>query len=61
MTDTIHRYNFYLLGRRIFELEGFQWWVAPIMIGLGLLTALVSALIPSYIASKKDPAHAINE
>ncbi len=61
LTRAIYQYNFYVLSRTTFTLPGFQWWVAPIMLGLGLVTALVSALIPAIIASKKDPAHAINE
>lgn len=61
LTGAIYQYKFYLLSSTTFTLPGFQWWVAPIMVGLGLLTALISALIPSIIASKKDPARAINE
>lgn len=61
LIEAIHQYKFYLLHTTDFTLEGFQWWVAPIVIGLGLATALVSALIPSIIASRKDPAKAINE
>ncbi len=57
----IYDYKFYLLSSTTFELGGFKWWVAPIMIGVGLITAIVSALIPSLIASRKDPARAINE
>ena len=57
----IYQYNFYLLSQTTFDLGGFQWWVAPILIGLALLTALISALIPAIIASRKDPAKAINE
>lgn len=59
--SAIYRYNFYLLSDTTFDLGGFNWWVAPIIIGLALLTALISALIPAIIASKKDPAKAINE
>lgn len=61
VTNAIYRYNFYLLSSTTFDLGGFKWWVAPIIIGIGLLTSLISALIPAYIASKKDPAHAISE
>lgn len=61
LKGAIYQHNFYLLSSTTFTLPGFQWWVAPIMVGLGLLTALISALIPSIIASKKDPARAINE
>ena len=61
LTDAIYRYKFYLLSSTKFTLPGFQWWVAPIMIGIGVLTAAVAALFPAIIASKKDPAHAINE
>ena len=61
LTTAIYRYKFYLLSNTTFTLPGFQWWVAPIMIGIGLATALLSALIPAIIASKKDPAHAISE
>ena len=57
----IYQYNFYLLSSTTFDLGGFKWWVAPILIGLALATALVSALIPAIIASRKDPAKAINE
>ena len=57
----IYQYKFYLLSQTTFELSGFQWWVAPILIGIALLTALVSALIPAIIASRKDPARALNE
>ena len=61
VTNAIYRYNFYLLSRTTFTLSGFQWWVAPILVGIALVTALISALIPAIIASKKDPARAINE
>ncbi len=61
VTSAIYKYNFYLLSNTTFDLGSFKWWVAPILIGLALITALVSALIPSIIASKKDPAKAINE
>jgi putative ABC transport system permease protein len=61
LTRAIYQYNFYILAKTTFTLPGFQWWVAPIMLGLGIATALISALIPAIIASKKDPAHAINE
>lgn len=57
----IYQYNFYLLSDTTFDLGGFKWWVAPILIGLALLTAIISALIPAIIASRKDPAKAINE
>ena len=59
--QAIYRYNFYLLSDTTFDLGGFKWWVAPILIGLALLTALISALIPAIIAARKDPAKAINE
>ena len=61
VTKAIYEYKFYLLSSTTFELGGFRWWVAPIIIGLALITALISALIPSIIASRKDPAKAINE
>ena len=61
VSKAIYQYNFYLLSDTTFNLGGFKWWVAPILIGLALLTALISALIPAIIASKKDPAKAINE
>ena len=61
VTQAIYRYNFYLLSTTTFDLGGFKWWVAPIVIGIGLLTSLISAIIPAYVASKKDPAHAISE
>ena len=61
ISKAIYQYNFYLLSDTTFDLGGFKWWVAPIIIGLALLTALISALIPAIIASKKDPAKAINE
>lgn len=57
----IYQYNFYLLSSTTFDLGGFRWWVAPILVGLALLTALISALVPAIIASRKDPAKAINE
>ena len=57
----IYRYNFYLLSQTQFDLGGFRPWVAPILIGLAVVTALISALIPSILASRKDPAKAINE
>ena len=57
----IYQYNFYLLSSTTFDLGGFRWWVAPILIGLALVTAVISALIPAIIASRKDPAKAINE
>ena len=61
ISKAIYQYNFYLLSDTTFDLGGFKWWVAPIIIGLALLTALISALIPAIIAAKKDPAKAINE
>ena len=61
LTEAIYRYKFYILSRTTFTLPGFQPWVIPIIFGIGLLTALLSALIPALIASKKDPARAINE
>ena len=61
VSKAIYQYNFYLLSDTTFDLGGFKWWVAPILIGLALLTALISALIPAIIAAKKDPAKAINE
>ena len=61
ITDAIYRYNFYLLSRTDFVLPGFQWWVAPILIGIGVLVSLISAFIPALIASRKDPARALNE
>ena len=57
----IYKYKFYLISNFQFELEGYQWWVAPICIGLGIATAVISALIPAILASRKDPAKAINE
>ena len=61
LIKAIYQYNFYLLSKTTFTLGGFQFWVAPILVGLAIVTALVSALIPAIIASRKDPAHAINE
>lgn len=61
VTRAIYQYNFYLLSQTSFDLGGFNWWVAPILIGLAILTAAISALIPAIIASKKNPAKAINE
>jgi len=61
ITNAIYKYKFYLISTVKFDLEGYQWWVAPICIGLGILTAAISALIPSILASRKDPAKAINE
>ena len=61
LTEAIYRYKLYLLSNTVFVLPGFQLWVIPILIGIGLATALLSALIPAIIASRKDPAHAINE
>lgn len=61
ITNAIYKYKFYLISTVQFQLEGYQWWVAPISIGLGIFTAVISALIPSILASRKDPAKAINE
>ena len=61
LTDAIYRYKFYLLSQTTFTLPGFQMWVAPVLIGIGILTSAISAIIPAVIAAKKDPAHAINE
>lgn len=61
ITNAIYKYKFYLISTVKFELEGYQWWVAPICIGLGIATAVISALIPAILASRKDPAKAINE
>ena len=61
VTKAIYQYNFYLLSQTTFDLGGFKWWVAPILVGLAILTAAISALIPAIIASKKNPAKAINE
>ena len=57
----IYQYNFYLLSKTTFELAGFQWWIAPILVAISVLTALISAIIPAIVAAKKDPAKAINE
>ena len=59
--NAIYKYKFYLISTVTFDLEGYQWWVAPICIGLGIATAVISALIPAILASRKDPAKAINE
>ena len=59
--NAIYKYKFYLISSVNFDLEGYQWWVAPICIGLGIATAVISALIPAILASRKDPAKAINE
>ena len=61
VTKAIYQYNFYLLSKTTFELGSFRLWVAPILIGLALITAIISAFIPSIVAAKKDPAKAINE
>lgn len=61
VTRAIYQYNFYLLSKTTFTLGGFRLWVAPILIGLAVLTAFISALIPAIAASRKDPAKAINE
>ena len=61
ITKAIYEYKFYLLSQTTFDLGGFNWWVAPILIGLAVLTAAISALIPAIIASRKNPAKAINE
>lgn len=61
LTEAIYRYKFYLLSSTKFTLPGFQWWVAPIMIAIGVATAAIAALFPAIVASKKDPARAINE
>ena len=61
ITTAIYKYKFYLISNVQFTLEGYQWWVAPICIGLGIATAVISALIPAILASRKDPAKAINE
>ena len=61
VTDAIYRYNFSLLSQTTFNLGSFRLWVIPIILGLALLTAIISALIPSIIAARKDPAKAINE
>ena len=61
VTDAIYKYNFSLLSQTAFTLGSFRLWVIPIILGLALVTAIVSALIPSIIAARKDPAKAINE
>ena len=61
VTNAIYQYRFYLLSQTTFDLGGFNWWVAPILIGLAILTSVISALIPAIIASRKKPARAINE
>lgn len=61
VTNAIYRYKFYLISSVQFELEGYQWWVAPICIGIGISTAVISALIPSILAARKDPAKALSE
>ena len=61
ITNAIYKYKFYLISSVKFDLEGYQWWVAPICIGIGIATAAISALIPAILASKKDPAKSINE
>ena len=61
VTDAIYKYNFSLLSQTTFNLGSFRLWVIPIILGLALVTAIISALIPSIIAARKDPAKAINE
>lgn len=61
VTDAIYKYNFSLLSQTTFTLGSFRPWVIPIVLGLALVTAIISALIPSIIAARKDPAKAINE
>ena len=61
LTRAIYDFNVHLLSKGTFDLGGFRWWVAPILVGISLLTAFISALIPSLIAAKKSPSTAINE
>ena len=61
LTQAIYEYKFYILSKTTFTLPGFQAWVIPIIFAIGVATALLSALIPAVIASKKDPARAISE
>lgn len=61
LTYTIKKYNFTYLARNPFSLGGFHWWVALVMLGIGILSSVLSALIPSIIAARKDPAKAMNE
>lgn len=61
ITQAIYDFNFYLISKTEFDLGGFKWWAAPILIGIAVLVAMVSALIPAIMASRKDPAKAINE
>lgn len=61
ITYAVYQFNFYLLSKTTFTLSGLQPWVIPIILGIALLTSLLSALIPAIIASRKDPARAINE
>ena len=61
LTATIKKYNFTILARSSFVLGGFHWWVVLVMLGIGVVSSVVSALIPSIIAARKDPAKAMNE
>lgn len=61
LVKAIYQFNVYLLSKTTFDLGGFRWWVAPIMLALGLVVSILSALVPAIIASKKSPAKAINE
>ena len=61
ITNAIYQYKFYLLSSTTFNLGGFKWWIAPLLIGVGIVTSLISALIPAIVASRKKPARAINE
>lgn len=61
ITQAIYDFNFYLISKTEFDLGGFKWWAAPILIGTAVFVAMVSALIPAIMASRKDPAKAINE
>ena len=61
LTATIKKYNFTILAKNSFVLGGFHWWVVLVMLGIGVVSSVVSALIPSIIAARKDPAKAMNE
>ena len=61
ITMAIYQYRFVLLSQTTFDLGGFNWWVAPILLGLAIVTAVISSIIPAIIASRKNPAKAMNE
>ncbi len=55
------QYNTEMLSNVSIDLSSFQWWCAPILLIVGVLTTLIAGMIPAIIASKKRPADSLRD